>query len=306
MRGLDETHKRANSRGKKRNSHKLSSRIAQDIPSATLANLLSCHPWANVSHHFVVNKKPDIKVPVGIHLSTALHVEKDGGRGTPLGVMGGCHGLLWRRRSRSRRGLVRRVGIHGRRRGSGRASGVLCRVGLSRILSTLGGRRVVALRGAISNGGAVRLLDGALGRSTVVLNRGMLLNRAAALDTEDDQEDPGDEFQDTSDDEAGDTAVELAIVTAGAGVVVAVVVVVGVVGVPTTRSVGQVCADESTADDEEDHGTDEETDRPPLGHPGDILHRGTGVHWLRHGGQIEEGGFEREKEASSESNGWRR
>lgn len=165
---------------------------------------------------------------------------------------------------------------------------------LSRVLSLLlrvrshsALRRVRLLSGVRlrSTVGLLWLL-GDRGRGVVVLSDDGLVDGATALDAEDDEEDPGDELADTADDEAGDTAVELAVVAAAAGVVAVVIVVAVVVVavvVPAAGGVGQVGADESTADDEHHHGGDEEADGPPFVEPRGLLHWGGGVHRVRHG-----------------------
>lgn len=95
----------------------------------------------------------------------------------------------------------------------------------------------------------------------------VVLDETAALDAEDDEEDPADELADTAEDEHGDAAVPFTHV--GGDTVIAVGGVVGVataVGAVAVAVAGED-AEEGAADDEEDDGGDEETDTPPFGNP---------------------------------------
>jgi hypothetical protein len=92
------------------------------------------------------------------------------------------------------------------------------------------------------------------------------LNEAAALHAEDDEKNPGDELADTAESDHGNTAIPFAHVAIQARVVVAVVGGVGA-GVAAGVAGVEIGAHESTADNEEDDGGDEETDAPPFGYP---------------------------------------
>lgn len=112
-------------------------------------------------------------------------------------------------------------------------------------------------------------------RRSAVLNNDSLADGATALDAEDDEEDPGDELAGTTDDKAGDSAVEIACGTAGAGVIP--VEVVAAVVVPAGRGIAQVSADEGVTDDEHHDGDDEEADGPPFAQFQRLLHWDSGV-----------------------------
>jgi hypothetical protein len=98
---------------------------------------------------------------------------------------------------------------------------------------------------------------------------------AAALDAEDDEQDPSNELEDAANDKHSNSAIELAHVGSGARVVVVgivgAVVGAGAVVRAAVRAVvirvGGPCAHESTADDEADNGANEEADGPPFGEP---------------------------------------
>lgn len=175
--------------------------------------------------------------------------------------------------------MERRLGVVWTRRCSGRVRGELSRV-LGRVLSLLmrimsgnTRRRVRPLSGVGLPNIVGLLWLGDRGCGVVVLSDDRLVDGATALDAEDDEEDPGDELADTADDEASNSAVELAVVTSTAGIVVAVVgvVAVGVVG-PAVGGVCQKGADEGTADDEHHHSGDEEADGPPFVQSRWLLH----------------------------------
>jgi hypothetical protein len=108
------------------------------------------------------------------------------------------------------------------------------------------------------------LLDG---RVVDVCDGGVVV--AAALDAEDNEENPGNELANTADDEHSDATPELAHVRSNTVVVGVVRVIVGRVRGGAVGAVfdgvGSPYSYQSTADDEADDGGDEEADGPPLG-----------------------------------------
>ncbi len=95
----------------------------------------------------------------------------------------------------------------------------------------------------------------------------VVLDEAAALDAEDDEEDPADELADTAEGEHGDAAVPFTHVGGDAVIAVGGVVrVAAAVGAVAVAVAGED-AEEGAADDEEDDGGDEEADAPPFGNP---------------------------------------
>lgn len=96
----------------------------------------------------------------------------------------------------------------------------------------------------------------------------IVLLDATALHTPNDKEDPSNEFQNTSDHNAGNATVEFAIapaVTVGAAVVgVGIVVIAGRIGRV------EVCAKEGCSNNKEDDGGDGEANRPPFHEAGSL------------------------------------
>ncbi len=86
---------------------------------------------------------------------------------------------------------------------------------------------------------------------------------AAALDAEDDKENPSNELANTSDDEHSNAAPELAHIRLNAVIVGIIVGRVRAVGT-VIDGVGSPYSYQSTTDDEADDGGDEEADGPPL------------------------------------------
>ncbi len=105
----------------------------------------------------------------------------------------------------------------------------------------------------------------------LVVVRDVGLDAPAALDAEDDEQDPCDELAHAADGDAGDAAVEHARVGARVG---------GAVGAVVARRAADAArgggpgADEPAARDDHDEGGDEEGDGPPLGEL--LLARGDG------------------------------